>query len=73
VGIRQTEAGSGTHLDADELNMEISGDLLDQSFDDCAHDLGFPQADFKDFLVRDNQLGRVLDDLPFELNERKKR
>ena len=62
----------GIHLDADELDMEISGYPLDQSFDNRAYDFGFLQADFEDFLVRDNRLRRVLDGLPFELGKRKK-
>jgi len=55
-------------LGADELDMGISGYLLDHSFNECAHDFGFFQAHFEDFLVRDNRLRGVLDDLPFELN-----
>ena len=52
--------------------MEISGYLLDQSFDDRAHDLGSLQANFEDFVMGDNRLRWVVDDLPFELGERKK-
>ena len=59
-------------LDADQLDLEISGYLLDHSFNDSTHDFGFLQADFEDFLVRDNRLRWVLDDLPFELNETQK-
>ena len=60
-------------LDADELEMGISVCLLDQSFHNCAHDLGFLQADFQDFLMIDSRLRWILDDIPFELNGAHKR
>jgi len=56
-------------LRADELDMVNSGYLLNHPFNECAHDFGFFEAYLKNFLVRDDRLRRVLDDLPFELNE----
>jgi hypothetical protein len=56
-------------LGCDQLEMDISGYLLDQSFDDSTHDLGFLQADLQDFPVIDSRLRRVLDDPPFKLDE----
>lgn len=59
--------------DAVELDVEIFGYLLDQSFDNCAHDFRFLHADLENFLVRDDRLRWVRDDPPFELGEPKKR
>jgi len=59
-------------LDADQLDLETSGYLLNHSFNDSTHDFSFLQADFEDLFVTDNQLRWVLDDLPFELNETQK-
>lgn len=69
--VRDSYNNNPTDSGADELDMESSGYLLDQSLNERTHDLGFFHADFEDFLVRDNWLRRVLDDLPFELNKTK--
>ena len=43
-------------LYADELDVKISGYLLDQPFDNRTHDFGFLHADLEDLLMRNNRL-----------------